>query len=101
MSAEVRTFRPLAATQSLAVTAASQPISLNFLLGTRAVRLSNVGTQTVFIKFGTGAAATTTDDMPLQAGNTELFTIGNDITTITVIAAATGSTLYSTIGEGL
>jgi hypothetical protein len=95
----LRTFRPLAETQNIAVTDSDQTVTLNNTIGTRAIRFVNIGTQTVFINF-TGAA-TVGASMPLPSGQTELFSVGTDITSYHVIAAATGSTLYSTVGEGL
>lgn len=103
MSTQLRAFRPLAATQNTAVTASSQTVALNYSLGTFAVRFSNIGTQTVFILpyEGTAVAATTTNAIPLPAGQTEIFTFSQGTTGYTVIAGSTGSTLYSTVGEGL
>jgi len=102
MTAEIRTFRALANTQNTAVTTSSQAVEIAYSLGTRSVRFSNIGTQTVFIAFGDSTVtASTATSMPLQAGNTEVFTIGKDITHYAVIAPATGSTIYVTIGEGL
>lgn len=100
MTTQFRAWKPLAATQNVAVTNTNQNITLNFTAGTRCVRVVNVGTETVFINFN--AAATTASGLPVPAGQTELFTVQNDITTIGVIAATGGAnTLYSTVGEGL
>lgn len=95
----LRTFRPLANTQNTAVTGSNQSVTLNYTMGTRSIRFCNIGTQTVFIDFL--ASATTGTAMPIPAGQTELFSIGPDVTSFNVIAATTGSTLYSTVGEGL
>lgn len=62
------------------------------------VRLANVGTQTVFVNFS--GAATVAAGMPILANTIEVFTIAPN-TTISTIAAATGSTLYATVGDGM
>lgn len=99
----LRSFRPLAPTQNLPVTAVAQTLTLADGVGTRAVRLVNVGTQTIFLAFvgATESTATLATSIPLPAGQTEVFTIGNDVTGISAIANASGSTLYATVGEGL
>lgn len=103
MSVEHRTFRPLAATQNVEVTASSQTVTLNYTNGSRAIRMMNSGTQTVFIEFSKSASptATTASSLPLPAGQTEVFSIGPGIITYAVIAGDVGSTIYSTVGEGL
>lgn len=105
MSTQKRAFRPQGVnnTVNLAVTAASQLLAIpNTAQGTRSVRVVNSGTQTVFLDFvtTTGTAVATTS-MPVLANTVEVFTFGNDVTHITAIAAATGSTIYITPGEGL
>lgn len=103
MSTNQRAFRPLAATQNLAVTASAQTVTLNYPMGTTALRLCNIGTQTIFILFGevSQTAATVTNAIPIPAGQTEIFTVSQGTITYSVIAPATGSTLYSTVGEGI
>lgn len=103
MTMQLRAFRPLAATQNLAVTGTAQTVTLNNTQGTRAIRFCNIGTQTVFVLFGeaTQTAATTANAIPIPAGQTEVFTLNNLVTTYSAIAAGTGSTIYSTIGEGM
>lgn len=104
MSTQWRAFRPLALTQNIAVTASAQSQTLNYSLGTFAVRLCNVGTQTVFVlqrETGNSTAATVTNAIPIPAGQTEIFTFSQGTIDFSVIAPATGSTLYSTVGEGV
>lgn len=104
MSMQTRAFRPLALTQNIAVTAAAQSQTFNYSLGTFAVRFCNVGTQTVFIlprETGNTTDATVTNAIPIPAGQTEIFTMSQGTINFSVIAAATGSTLYTTVGEGL
>lgn len=103
MSTQLRAFRPLAATQNTTVTASAQTVTLNNTLGTRAIRLCNVGTQTAFVLFGETSQtdATVSNAIPIPSGQTEIFTVSQGVTTYSVIAASTGSVLYSTIGEGI
>lgn len=103
MSTQLRAFRPLAPTQNLAVGVAASSQTLNFTLGTVAIRLCNIGTQTVF--FLPRGADDTTDAtfanaIPLPAGQTEVFTLPQGTVSLSMIAPATGSTVYTTIGEG-
>lgn len=103
MSTQLRAFRPLAATQNIAVTAAAQTQTLNLSLGVFAIRFCNIGTVTVFVLAGetTQTDATVSNAIPIPAGQTEIFTFPKGTATFSVIASATGSTLYTTVGEGL
>lgn len=86
-------------TQTLAVTAASQAITLTVAgLGTRTIRVVNSGTQTVFMRYN--AAATVAASLPILANTVEVFVLPNDVTTLNFIAAGAGSTVYVTPGEG-
>lgn len=100
MSTQTRAFRPLAATQNTAVLATATTVTLNYTNGTFTIRLCNIGTQTVFVAFD-GNAASLTTSIPIPAGQTEAFTVSTNTPSFSVIASATGSTLYSTVGEGL
>lgn len=103
----IRAFRPLGVnkTFSIAVTAASQTLVIpDTPFGTRALRLVNSGSQLIFVDFlnsGQAGVASVTTSMPLFPNTVEVFTIGNDIGSMVVIAGAVGSTLYATYGEGL
>lgn len=105
MSTQKRAFRPLAVTQSNVLDGiAAATITLNYTLGTRAVRLCNIGTQVVFVRIreaGDSTAATALNGIPIPAGQVAIFTLGNDVVTLSAFAPAAGSTIYSTIGEGL
>lgn len=97
-----RTFRPLADTVNAAVTTTAANLTLTGKVGSMAVRLFNSGSNTIFVKFTSGTGdATTTTSMPLAAGAIEVFTVTQDITTISHISGAAGNTLYATLGEGL
>jgi hypothetical protein len=103
MSAQLRAFRPHAPTQNLVVGVAASAVNLNYTLGTTSIRLCNVGTQTVFFlprAAGDSTDATFGNAIPLPAGQTEVFTLPSGTVSISMIASATGSTVYSTIGEG-
>ncbi len=104
MSMQLRAFRPLADTQNVAVTASAQTLTLNYQIGTNAMRVCNIGTQTVFFVVNdatSGKTASAATSTPIPAGNTEIFTLGNGSINLSIIAAGTGSTLYVTQGEGL
>ena len=102
---QLRAFRPqgINNTVNVAVTTTSQLLAIpNTPLGTRSLRIVNSGTQNIFLDFvtTTGTSVATTS-MPMLPGSIEVFTFGNDITHIAVIAGAVGSTIYITPGEGL
>ena len=92
-------FQPAGSTVNVAVTATAQNITPSGCEGPNAgVILTNIGSQTVFIHLT--ATATVSNGMPLLA-NTAMgpFQIPAGAA-ISVIAAATGSTLYATSGYG-
>lgn len=98
----LRTFRPLAATQNAAPGLAAATLTLTGRVGSQAARIYNKGTSVVYIDFTTGAnTAAVATSMPLAAGAVEVFTLQQDVTTISHIADAAGNTLYVTLGEGL
>jgi hypothetical protein len=98
-------FRPLAATQSAVLDGiAASTINLNYTHGTTAVRLCNIGTQTVFVRPREADDVTVTtvlNGIPIPAGQTAIFTLSRGVTNLSLFASAAGSTLYSTVGEGL
>lgn len=98
-------FQPVptaASTTALAVTASNQTLTLSPNGGsmTRSMRIAVIGTQTVFIALGTVTSSVTTS-MPILANSVEVFTLPAGLTTLSVIAADTGSTIYVTVGEGV
>lgn len=106
MTMQIRAYRPLGnnKTVNLVVGTASTSLAVpDVPFGTRALRIANIGTQVVFIELttGTAIAASLTTSVPLLPGSVEVFTLANDITHVATIAAATGSTLYITYGEGM
>lgn len=103
-TAQLRAFRPLGnnKTVSIVTTTSGQTLAIPDLLGTRAVRVVNSGTDISFIELaGSGIAAGPSSSMPLLANTTSIFTLGNDQTTLRVIGVAGGNTVYVTYGEGL
>lgn len=104
MSLQLRAFKPLQPTQNIAVQSTVSDINLTGVVGTMAIRLCNVGSQPVFILFrepSNVTEATLANAIPIPAGQTEIFTLPSGVSSISVIAASTGSTLYFTLGEGL
>lgn len=104
MSTQLRAFKPLAQTQNTAVTTTATSIPLNYALGTFVVRMCNVGSQMIFlipVEAGSSTTATLTNAIPLAAGATDLMTMPTGTVALSVIAAGVGSTLYTTVGEGL
>ncbi|CAB4188172.1 hypothetical protein UFOVP1165_65, partial [uncultured Caudovirales phage] len=62
----------------------------------------NTGTQTIHWLYGNVAVTTTGAAMgvPMLANTVETFTVPAGITQLSVIAAAVGSSLYVTVGDG-
>jgi hypothetical protein len=102
MYANGRAFQATEATQNAAVTGSAATIT--FVSKTSdldgAVRVANIGTQTVFIRLD-GTTPTTSTGIPLLAGTAEVFSVPTGSTTVKHIAAATGSTIYVTPGRGV
>lgn len=84
----------------LATTANVQVIPI--VAGSHTVRIANIGTNVVFVEFGTPntTAATVTTSMPLLPNSVETFWFHNDWQYVAAIAASTGNTIYVTTGEG-
>lgn len=96
-----------ATTLNAAVTASSAQITLPTPIATSPagtgnpwqLRLLNAGNQTIFWAWGSVTAAVATST-PMLANTAEVFTCPEGVSQISVIAAATGSTLYCTAGFG-
>lgn len=90
-----------------AVTASSAQITLPTAIATGPsgtgnpwqLRLCNVGTQTVFWAWGSVTASVSTST-PIPPNWVEVYSCPEGVSQISVIAAATGSTLYCTAGFG-
>lgn len=94
----IRPFSAIGPTVNVAVTASAQTLTFSTSQSPpTTLRLCNIGTQTVFVN--AQATATTSNGIPILAGTVELFDWPSS-GSISVIAAATGSTLYATSGVG-
>lgn len=101
MSDYVRPFEFKGNTVNLAVTGSTQQLTFPAGVGTRSIRVVNVGSQTIFINKGDSTVtASTSTSLPILANTVESFLIHPEDTTLAAIAAGAGSTLYITIGEG-
>ena len=98
-------FQPAAgaaSTSNIAVTAVSQTLVLSPSVGSDggSMRVANIGSQTIFIALGTVTANASTS-MPMLANSIETFSLPGGVNTLSVIAPATGSTIYATVGIGI
>lgn len=90
-----------ATTLNIAVTASNQTFTLPTAPNNGGtMRLVNSGTQTIFWAYGTVTSSVSTST-PLLPNTVETFTLPGGVTELSVIAGATGSTLYATVGEGM
>lgn len=91
-------FSPIPqASETQAVTGTAATVT--FTAGAQALLLTNVGTVTVFWRFGS-TAATVAADTPLAAGDRMIVSVAPSVTQLSVIAGGAGSTLYVTPGSG-
>lgn len=96
-------FRQLVATQTNATTGTTASVTLaGDTTTSRTIRFANIGTETVWVEFGYGTAATAvaSTSIPILANTVEAFRVGPRCDRYAHIAATTGSTLSSTVGEG-
>lgn len=91
-------------TVNIAVTSANASVQL---VGTpnqgyQSVRIANFGTSLIFANFSVLAGtASIANDMPILANTAEVFWLPKNIAFVNVISiAASGSTMYATVGEG-
>jgi hypothetical protein len=96
-------FVPMGLTQSAAVSTVAT-LTIASYGQAQTIRLTNIGTQTVYVLFNDLInTATSANAMPLLANTVEVFTVGADANgsvTIQHVAAGAGSTLYVTRGIG-
>lgn len=90
-------FNPTGAT-SLSVTTSSANVALPSTAGNAFI--SNVGSSTAYIKFGTGSVTAATTDFPIPAGYSVVYSRGQN-THIAAITAASTASLLITTGQGL
>lgn len=88
-------------TTSVAVTAVNNSFTLTPSVGSDggSMRVVNIGTQTIYLAYGSVTASVATS-MPILANTVETFSLPGAVNTLSVIAAATGSTIYVTTGIG-
>lgn len=86
------------ATVNLAATDVSARVAIPLNSGT--VRLANPGTSVIFVRFGDGAVAATTSDMPILPGTAEAFGIGGVSHVAGICRAAQSGNLAVTGGGG-
>lgn len=94
----------VASSTTIAVTASAQQVTIPVVSSNgMTMRLANIGTQTVFWLYGNLAvtASGTAMGVPVLANTVETFTVPAGITQLSVIAAAVGSSLYVTVGDGM
>ena len=97
-------FKPIAGnvTVNLAVTASSQTLICSTDNSSTQFRVVNIGTQTVFLAYGTAGTtpvATVSTCIAMVAGSVEVFTFPQNVV-LAAIAGNTGSTIYVTPGIG-
>lgn len=83
--------------QTLAVTATSQALSLPTAIGNRSIMITTFGTVQVFWSYDTAAVVATST--PINPNTQTTFFLPRDATTINFIAAGTGTTVIITPGE--
>ena len=96
-------FIPMGLTQSADVSAVGTMTITNYGEA-QTLRLTVIGTQTVYILFNDSVnTATVSNAMPIQANSSEVFTLAADSSggvTIQHVSDMAGSTLYVTTGIG-
>ena len=99
---DINAFQPNGSTVNEATTASSQALALTGV-GTGAhVVITNIGSQVIFVAFGISTVTTAvTTGHPILANSAQIFTVPQGVTHVAHRAAATGSTLYATSGQGV
>ena len=93
------------ATVNIAVSTSSQAVQVSAISGANQVRVTNNASATVFIRFGpSGVVASATGDIPLPAGEVEVFsadTTGSGVLYVAAIAPSGTGNVYFTPGAGI
>ncbi len=97
----IRPFMPKGNTVNLSVTGSSQRVAVTRSgMGIQSIRVTNIGTQTIFLNIGNSTVTSaTTTGFPVLANTVETFMLDKESTHVAAIAGAVGSTLYVTTGE--
>lgn len=95
-------FTPVGTTKNLAVTGTTGRVALPVLTTTsRTVRVYNTGAVVVFLEFGPSTVeAAVATSMPLGPGAVEWLEIGDKVTHVAGITAASTATVYFSEGFG-
>lgn len=92
---------PPTANTSLAVTASVQQLTIPVIRsGVGTIRIVVSGTQEVAWSFGVAPSLTLTNGVAMLPNTVETFTVPPNVTQISVVAAATGSTIRVHTGYG-
>jgi hypothetical protein len=99
-------FMPYGPTATIAVSSSSQSTKVGSRDGGNSIRICNLGTATVWIKFGDSTVAATTSDIPIPGnGFVEIMRPVPTQTTqhiyVAAIAAAATGNITFTLGEGV
>jgi hypothetical protein len=85
-------------TQTVSATTTSASVTVSAY--SSAVMITNAGTGTAFVRFGTGAQTATTADTPILPSMYYVLSKGQN-TTVAVVCGTGTATVYVTTGEGL
>ena len=81
---------------SCSTTSASGTIGI----GSTSMRLANIGSAPIFVRWGTGTQTAVTTDFPVLPNTAILVSKPADVVTVAAITASGTGTLYITTGEG-
>lgn len=98
-----RTFKPFDdATVSLAVASVSDRVSFTSRHNGSTVRLTNVGDDLVWVKFGRSDVVANDNDIPMLGNTVEVFAVPDGATHCAALSSASpgSNTLYVTPGDG-
>ncbi len=93
-----------AGTVTLSLPTAASSVSVSIVANAGALELQNAGSDTVFVRVGTGAqTAVATTDYPVLGGQSKIISkpIGADTLAGITAAGAAAATLFVTSGEGV
>lgn len=101
MSQPLGVFQPIGVQASIAVTAVVQQLDLPAIpAGGGAMRVVVDGTANVAWTYGAVAGLTLNTGVHMLANTVEVFSIPGNVTQLSVIGAAAGSTLRVIVGDG-
>lgn len=83
---------------TISVTTTSAPATVG--KGSKTLCLTNLGTETVYVRVSTGTVAATSADYPVLGGTQVTITKEQDMDTVSAITGASTSSLHVIPGEG-